>query len=86
MIEQNYNILKTSPEDLKVGAMLEHLILQGGIVISGIDIDGVAIYEITDKLKFIKPELYDKMKEDFEERMFEMIDMGPKIMKWKLSI
>ena len=70
---------------LKSEAMLEHLMLQGAVEISGIDKNtGEMIYSITDKLKSVNPEMYYSMEKDFRERMFEMIDQGPSVMQWKL--
>lgn len=73
--------------NLKSEVMLEHLILQGAVEISGIDKNtGEMIYSITDKLKEVNPEMYKYMEKDFRERMFKMIDQGPTIMQWKLVV
>lgn len=73
--------------NLKSEVMLEHLILQGAVEVSGIDNNtGEMIYSITDKLKEVNPEMYYYMEQDFRERMFEMIDQGPTIMQWKLIV
>lgn len=72
--------------DPKAEAMLEHLILQGAIEISGIDIDtGEMLYYVTDKLKSVHPKLYKQLKGDFEKHMFSMIDKGPEVMQWKFT-
>jgi len=75
-----------TPLQLKTQAMLEHLILQNAIEISGIDSNsGELLYYITDKLKTVNPKLYKELKGDFEKRMFEMIDKGPEVMQWKFN-
>ena len=68
----------------KSQALLEHLIIQGAIEISGIDNDGEMTYSITDKLQEVHPELYRELKDEFEYNMFEMINAGPKTMTWKI--
>lgn len=73
-------------DELKADMMIEHLLLQNAIEISGIDQDtGYVLYSITDKMQEVNPRLYNKLKRDFEEHMFKLIDEGPKIMKWKLD-
>ena len=72
--------------ELKSELMLEHLILQGAVQMSGIDKNtGEMIYSITDKLKEVAPEMYQQMEKDFRIRMFEMLDQGPMIMQWRLA-
>ena len=74
-------------QELRTQMMIEHLLLQNAIEISGIDSEtGEMLYSITDKLKEVSPELYAGLKQDFERHMFEMIDQGPKVMQWRLSI
>jgi hypothetical protein len=68
----------------KSQALLEHLIMQGAIEMSGIDKAGEMTYSITDKLQEVHPELYMELKDEFEYNMFEMIDQGPKVMTWKI--
>ena len=71
---------------LKTQAMLEHLVLQGAVEMSGIDSNtGEMLYYITDKLRTVNPKLYKQLKGDFEKRMFEMIDNGPEAMQWKFN-
>ena len=70
--------------DIKSEALLEHLIMQGAIEMSGIDTNGEITYSITDKLQEVHPELYLELKNEFEYNMFEMIHAGPKIMTWKI--
>ena len=73
--------------DLKTDAMIEHLLLQNALEISGIDSEtGEMLYSITDKLKEVNPKLYDQLKKQYEKHMFELIDMGPKTMSWRISI
>jgi hypothetical protein len=68
----------------KSQALLEHLIVQGAIEMSGIDANGEMTYAITDKLQEVHPELYMELKDEFEHNMFQMIDQGPKVMTWKI--
>jgi len=68
----------------KSQALLEHLIVQGAIEMSGIDQNGEMTYSITDKLQEVHPELYMELKDEFEFNMFEMINQGPKVMTWKI--
>jgi hypothetical protein len=73
--------------ELQTEAMIEHLILQNALEISGIDKDtGEMLYSITDKLKEVNPKLYDQLRKQYEQHMFELIDMGPKTMNWRISI
>jgi len=73
--------------DIKTEAMIEHLILQNAIEISGFDEEtGEMLYSITDKLEEVHPRLYKELKVDFEKHMFELIDQGPKIMQWRLRV
>lgn len=77
---------KTSSVNMKTQALLEHLVLQGAVEMSGIDNQtGEMLYYITDKLKTVHPKLYKQLKGDFEKRMFEMIDKGPEVMQWKFN-
>jgi hypothetical protein len=68
----------------KSQALLDHLINQGAIQISDIDINGEIVYSITDKLQEVHPELYLELRDEFEHNMFEMINQGPKIMNWRI--
>ena len=70
--------------NIKSQALLEHLIVQGAIEMSGIDQNGEMTYSITDKLQEVHPELYMELKNEFEYNMFEMINQGPKVMTWKI--
>lgn len=70
--------------NIKSQALLEHLIMQGAIEMSGINDNGEMTYSITDKLEEVHPELYTELKDEFEYNMFEMIQAGPKIMTWKI--
>lgn len=73
--------------DIKTEAMIEHLILQNAIEISGFDEEtGEMLYSITDKLEEVHPRLYKELKVDFEKHMFELIDQGPKVMQWRLRV
>jgi hypothetical protein len=70
--------------DAKSQSLLDHLINQGAIQISDIDINGEIVYSITDKLQEVHPELYLELRDEFEHNMFEMINQGPKIMNWRI--
>ena len=68
----------------KTEAMVEHLLNQGAISMHSIDSNGEMLYSVTDKLKLVNPELYEDLKDQYEHHMFELIDLGPKTMKWKI--
>lgn len=73
--------------DLKTEAMIEHLLLQNALEISGIDEHtGEMLYSITDKLQQVSPQLYDQLKEQYETHMFQLIKMGPKTMNWRITL
>jgi len=72
---------------IKTEAMLEHLMLQGAIEVSGFDLEsGETLYTITDKLKSVSPDMYEDLDKIFKRNMYEMIDAGPKIMQWRINI
>ncbi len=67
--------------------MIEHLLLQNALEISGIDeYTGEMLYSITDKLEQVNPKLYYQLKKQYDDYMFELIDLGPKTMNWRISI
>lgn len=73
--------------DLKTEAMIEHLLLQNALEVSGIDEHtGEMLYSITDKLEAVNPQLYSQLKKQYETHMFELIDMGPKTMNWRIRL
>jgi hypothetical protein len=73
--------------DPKTEAMIEHLLLQNALEISGIDeYTGEMLYSITDKLEQVNPKLYYQLKKQYDDYMFELIDLGPKTMNWRISI
>jgi len=73
--------------DIRTEAMIEHLVLQNALEISSIDSNtGEMLYSITDKLKEVSPKLYEQLRKQFEQQMFELIDQGPKTMNWKINI
>jgi hypothetical protein len=73
--------------DPKTEAMIEHLLLQNALEISGIDeYTGEMLYSITDKLEKVNPKLYNQLKKQYDDYMFELIDLGPKTMNWRISI
>ena len=69
----------------KVSAMVEHLLNQGAVEMHSIDKDGQMLYKITDKLKNVSPELYDDLKDQYDDHMFRLIDQGPQTMIWRLN-
>lgn len=72
---------------IKTQAMLEHLVLQGAVEVSGFDLDtGETLYTITDKLKSVSPDMYEDLEQTFKKNMYQMIDSGPKIMQWRISV
>jgi hypothetical protein len=72
---------------IKTQAMLEHLVLQGAVEVSGFDLDtGETLYTITDKLKTVSPDMYEDLEKTFKQNMYKMIDLGPKIMQWRIKI
>lgn len=67
--------------------MIEHLLLQNALETSGIDSEtGEMLYSITDKLKEVNPKLYEQLRKQFEQHMFELIDQGPKTMNWRINL
>jgi hypothetical protein len=69
----------------RTNALIEHLILQGGIEISDIDIDtGETYYTIKDKLKEIAPELYVELEDQFKHHLFVLSKRGPQSMIWRI--
>jgi hypothetical protein len=68
----------------KTEAMVQHLLMQGAISMHSIDEVGEIVYSITDKLKYVSPELYEDLRDQYEHHMFKLIDLGPKTMKWKI--
>lgn len=75
-----------SADQLKTEAMIEHLILQNAIEMDGFDNEtGEMIYSITENLEFVNPDLYDKLKKQYNDHMFSLIKQGPMVMKWKIN-
>jgi len=71
--------------DAKTNALIEHLVLQGGIEIADIDLEtGETYYNITDKLKEISPELYQELEDQFKHHIFILNERGPKSMTWRI--
>lgn len=72
---------------IKNQALMEHLVLQGALEVSGFDVDsGETLYTITDKLKTVYPDMYDDLEQTFKYNMYKMIDAGPKIMQWRINV
>ena len=71
--------------DAKTDALVEHLVLQGGLEIADIDLEtGETYYNITDKLKELAPELYENLEDQFKHHLFVLDKRGPKSMTWKI--
>jgi len=71
--------------DARTNALIEHLVLQGGIEIADIDLEtGETYYNITDKLKEISPELYQELEDQFKHHIFILNKRGPKSMTWRI--
>jgi hypothetical protein len=71
--------------DAKTNALIEHLVLQGGLEISDIDLEtGETYYNITDKLKEIAPEIYQELDDQFKHHLFILDQRGPKAMTWRI--
>lgn len=69
----------------KTDAMVEHLINQGAVQIHSIDDNGLMVYKITDKLQQVSPELYQNLKDQYEDQLFRLIDKGPTVMTWRIN-
>lgn len=69
----------------KTEAMVEHLVNQGAVLMHSIDENGHMLYKITDKLKEVSPELYEDLRDQYEDHMFKLIDRGPITMVWRLN-
>jgi hypothetical protein len=69
----------------KTDAMIEHLINQGAVEMFDIDQDGHMLYKITDKLKQVSPELYEDLRDQYEDHLFKLVDKGPTTMVWRLN-
>ncbi len=71
--------------DAKTNALVEHLVLQGGIEIADIDLEtGETYYSITDKLKELAPEIYQELEDQFKHHLFILNKRGPKSMTWRI--
>lgn len=71
--------------DARTDALIEHLVLQGGIEIADIDLEtGETYYSVTDKLKEIAPELYQELEDQFQHHLFILNKRGPKAMTWRI--
>ncbi|NDB60480.1 hypothetical protein EB001_18820 [bacterium] len=71
--------------DAKTNALVEHLVLQGGLEISDIDLEtGETYYNITDKLKELAPEIYQELEDQFKHHLFILNKRGPQSMTWRI--
>ena len=69
----------------KNDALVEHLLLQGGLEVADIDLQtGETYYNITDKLKELNPGLYQELEDQFKHHLFVLDKRGPKAMTWKI--
>jgi hypothetical protein len=72
--------------DARTNALVEHLVLQGGIEIADIDLEtGETYYSITDKLKELAPEIYQELEDQFKHHLFILNKRGPKSMTWRIK-
>jgi hypothetical protein len=72
--------------DLRADALIEHLVLQGGIEIADINLEtGETYYSITNKLKDIAPDIYQELKDQYEDHLFIMKKRGPESMIWRIN-
>lgn len=72
--------------DPKSNALIEHLVLQGGIEIADIDLEtGETYYSINDKLKEIAPEIYQELEDQFKHHLFILNKRGPQSMTWRIG-
>lgn len=71
--------------DAKTNSLIEHLILQGGIEISDIDLNtGETYYKVNDKLQEIAPKMYKELEDQFSHHLFVLGQIGPKAMTWRI--
>ena len=71
--------------DARTNALVEYLVLQGGIEIADIDLEtGETYYSITDKLKELAPEIYQELEDQFKHHLFILNKRGPKSMTWRI--
>ena len=71
--------------DARTSSLIEHLILQGGIEISDIDLNtGETYYKVNDKLQEIAPKMYKELEDQFSHHLFVLGQIGPKAMTWKI--
>lgn len=61
------------PEDQE---FIDTLILEGALVISGVDDRGEIVYNITDKLKELAPELYDGFLQLIKDSVMSLWEKG----------
>jgi hypothetical protein len=72
--------------NIKTEALLEHLLLQGALEVSGMDPQtGETLYAITDKLEEVSPAMYKEVNAIFRKNMIQMMYAGPKTMTWRIS-
>ena len=85
MLLQRLEKSQVSSVGLQEDALLEHLMLQGAVEFQGIDdMTGEMLYNITDKMKEVSPDIYEQLRDQYEHHMFQLIDQGPTRMTWKL--
>ena len=75
---------------IKNQALLEHLVLQGAIEVSGFDLEtGETLYGITDKLKTVSPKMYEDLEKTFRSnnrRMQEILRCMPSFGRQQLCV
>jgi hypothetical protein len=74
-------------ESLQRELLIEHLVLQNAIEFAGLDEEtGDILYNITPKLKDVKPSMYYDMKRLYEEKLYKEIEAGPESIVWNLRL
>lgn len=61
---------------IEPGELLDTLILEGALVIQGVDEDGEIMYGFTDKLAKIAPELYNEFMEMIHSSVMSLWEKG----------
>lgn len=56
--------------------LIDTLILEGALVISGVDNNGEIVYQFTDKLKELAPELYDSFMAMIQQSVMDLWEKG----------
>lgn len=65
-----------NPDDSIINETIEKLILNGGIEIIGLDMDGEPLYSFTPKLKILMPELYEEHLNSVNKEIMNLWEKG----------